>query len=65
MDETNFHPQHEYQRQVLERLNELVMVGQQNLVKQDAILKAIQALAPQTTETIGVVMLPPVPIKEK
>lgn len=70
-EQMNDHDRHEnseqqFMRKVLERLDELVMVGQQSLATQNETLKAIQALAPQTTEKIGNVFGTPVPInKEK
>jgi hypothetical protein len=63
-DQHHENPQERFIRQVVERLDELVLIEQQDSVKQDAILKAIQALALQTTETAALKFGAPAP-KEK
>ena len=47
-------PEQRFMRQVMERLDELVMIGQQSLVVQNGILKAVTPAPQKPTEVLGV-----------
>lgn len=60
MDYINFHHQPDYEKKVLERLDELILVGRESRDLQKKILEALT----KPTETAALKFSPPV-LKEK